>query len=160
MKDLKDLFQAEFKNLYAMEKQTLNEIEEFPKVDNKRFEKALNRLSKSNSRNFQKIQDMNSEMELNPGNTTDSVAQELLANILEINAQSLSSEMSQAGLLASFNRLANYRYANYYNAYQMAKAAKLTSEKKQLKKLMKRSKKEAKNMMKCAKKSVFKKARS
>lgn len=159
MKNLKDLFQAEFKNLYAMEKQITTDLESFPEVSNKKFSKALNQMSKSNAENFEKIQKLNSDMELNPGSTTDSVAQELLKNINDIDNQKLSAEMHEAGMLASFNRLSNYRTTNYYNAYRMAKVAKMKTEAKTIKKMLKRSQKESKKLMKSAKKSVFKQAR-
>ena len=160
MKHLKDLFEAEFKNLYAMEKQIMADIENFPSVEHKKFNKALNLMAKSNGKNFEKIKKLNSDMSLNPGSTTDSIIQEILENIKSIESEKLNSKVKEAGLLASFNRLATYRTTAYFNAYRMARVGKMKSEAKAIKKMMKKSKDEAQRLMKCTKKSVFKEARA
>ena len=120
-----------------------------------------NRYFKNKIKEFEtKIKTINSNIGLNPGSTTDSVAQELLQNIKDIEAENLSPEIEQAGMLASFNRLSNYRTANFYTAYRMAKVAKLKTEAKALKKMFKASEKQTAKLMSYSKKKVFKKARA
>ena len=66
---------------------------------------------------FRSLQEKN----INPGNTTDSVAQEMIENIKDIASQKIPQEVKDEGLLASFNRINYYRMACYENAYELAK---------------------------------------
>ena len=58
---------------------------------------------------------------VDPGNTTDSVAQEMIENLKDIVSQQIPQEVKDEGMLASFNRLNYYRMACYENTYELAK---------------------------------------
>ena len=122
MNNLTDLFNSEFKNLYALEKEcaeifeTVQERIEDPDL----LQIAVELTTECNSQ-LELLQQALRDKNLNPGNTTDSVAQEMIENIKEISLLKIPQEVKDEGLLASFNRMSYYRIACYENTYELAK---------------------------------------
>ena len=135
MNSTKDIFEAEFKNLYALEKQ---EAEVLPKVQeaasNKKLKKHIQKLEIYNEKQFSRIQELLKENSINPGNVVDSVAQEIFKNLSEISGKELPTDVNDMGLLTSLNRLHTYKSACYQNSVRLAKVLKMKGIAKKLKK--------------------------
>ena len=122
MNNLTDLFNSEFKNLYALEKECAEIFEAIQEkiVDLDLLQIAVELTTECNSQ-LELLQQSLRDKNLNPGNTTDSVAQEMIENIKEISLLKIPQEVKDEGLLASFNRMSYYRIACYENTYELAK---------------------------------------
>ena len=125
MKDLTDLFNSEFKNLYALEKECAEifEVVQAEIKDPDLLQIAVDLVVECNNQ-LDLLQQALRDNDINPGNTTDSVAQEMIENLKDISAMKIPQEVKDEGLLASFNRLNYYRMACYENTYELAKKLK------------------------------------
>lgn len=124
--NLTDLFNSEFKNLYALEKECTDIFEEVQKeIKDPDLMQIAKDLSKDSGKQHEQLLKALRKREINPGNTTDSVAQEMIENLKEISSQQIPQEVKDEGILGSFNRLNYYRMACYENAYELAKKLKL-----------------------------------
>ncbi|MDD2474974.1 MAG: DUF892 family protein [Dysgonamonadaceae bacterium] len=125
MKDLTDLFNSEFKNLYALEKECAEifEVVQAEIKDPDLLQIAVDLVLECNNQ-LDLLQQALRDNDINPGNTTDSVAQEMIENLKDISAMKIPQEVKDEGLLASFNRLNYYRMACYENTYELAKKLK------------------------------------
>lgn len=122
MNNLTDLFNSEFKNLYALEKESAEIFEAVQEeIEDQDLLQIAVELAKETKKQFELLQEALGEKGVNPGNTTDSVAQEMIENLKEISSQQIPQEVKDEGLLASFNRLNYYRMACYENTYELAK---------------------------------------
>ncbi len=122
MNNLNDLFNSEFKNLYALEKECAEIFESVQaEIEDIDLEQIAVELAKECAKQKTLLQEALQEKDINPGNTTDSVAQEMIENIKDIASQKIPQEVKDEGLLASFNRINYYRMACYENAYELAK---------------------------------------
>ena len=122
MNNLTDLFNSEFKNLYALEKECAEIFEAVQEeIEDQDLLQIAKELAKESNKQFELLQKALGEKGVNPGNTTDSVAQEMIENIKEISSQKIPQKVKDEGLLASFNRMNYYRMACYENAYELAK---------------------------------------
>ena len=122
MKNLTDLFNSEFKNLYALEKECTEIFENVQEEikDEDLLQIAIDLTSECKNQ-LDLLQQALRDKNINPGNTTDSVAQEMIENLKEISKQQIPQDVKDEGLLASFNRLNYYRMACYENTYELAK---------------------------------------
>ena len=122
MNNLTDLFNSEFKNLYALEKECAEIFESVQvEIEDQDLMQIAVELAKESKKQFDLLQEALRKKDINPGNTTDSVAQEMIENIKEIASQKIPQEVKDEGLLASFNRMSYYRIACYENTYELAK---------------------------------------
>ena len=122
MNNLTDLFNSEFKNLYALEKECAEIFETVQdEIKDPDLMQIAVELAKESKKQFNLIHEAMQDKDINPGNTTDSVAQEMIENIKEISTQKIPQEVKDEGLLASFNRMSYYRIACYENTYELAK---------------------------------------
>lgn len=158
MKDLTDLYEAELKNLYALEKQIQSSLQNDYKVKNERLKKRLDKFTSHNEKDFQRIQKVLQKQEINPGSTTDSVAQEILDNISTITNETMKSTVKEAGLVASLIRLSAYKTSNYLTAYRIAKALNGKRGRKKLKKTRKNAERDQSKFTRIARKYVYKEA--
>ena len=126
MNNLTDLFNSEFKNLYALEKECVEIFESVQeKIEDQDLLQIALELAKDSGKQLELLQEALRKVDINPGNTTDSVAQEMIENLKEISSQQIPQEVKDEGILASFNRLNYYRMACYENTYELAKKLKL-----------------------------------
>ena len=122
MKTLTDLFNSEFNNLNALEKECADIFEavqeniEDPDLLQIAIDLAAETKSQSDLLN-EALLDKN----ITTSDTTDTVAQEMIENLKEISSQEIPQEIKDEALLGSFNRLNYYRMACYENAYELAK---------------------------------------
>lgn len=122
MNNLTDLFNSEFKNLYALEKECAEIFEAVQQeIKDPDLLQIAVELTKETKKQFDLLQEALKDKNVNPGNTTDSVAQEMIENIKEISLSQIPQEVKDEGLLASFNRMTYYRMACYENTYELAK---------------------------------------
>lgn len=122
MNNLTDLFNSEFKNLYALEKECVETFEAVQKeIEDQDLLQIAGELAKESEKQLELLQEALRDKDINPGNTTDSVAQEMIENIKEISSRKIPQEVKDEGLLGSFNRMSYYRMACYENTYELAK---------------------------------------
>ena len=122
MKTLNDLFNSEFKNLYALEKECTEIFEAVQKeIEDEDLLQIAVELAKESKSQLDLLQEALLDKEIIPGNATDSVAQEMIENIKDISSQDIPQEVKDEGLLGSFNRMSYYRMACYENTYELAK---------------------------------------
>ena len=122
MNNLTDLFNSEFKNLYALEKECAEIFESVQEeIEDLDLQQIAVELTKECTKQKTLLQEALLKKNINPGNTTDSVAQEMIENLKDIASQEIPQEVKDEGLLASFNRLNYYRVACYENTYELAK---------------------------------------
>ena len=122
MTTLKDLFNSEFKNLYALEKECAEIFETVQKeIKDPDLLQIAKELAKDSGTQFDLLQEALRKKEINPGNTTDSVAQEMIENLKETSSLQIPQEVKDESILGSFNRMNYYRMACYENAYELAK---------------------------------------
>ena len=122
MKTLNDLFNSEFKNLYALEKECTEIFETVQKeIEDEDLLQIAVELAKESKSQLDLLQEALLDKEIIPGNATDSVAQEMIENIKDISSQDIPQEVKDEGLLGSFNRMSYYRMACYENTYELAK---------------------------------------
>ncbi len=125
MNNLTDLFNSEFKNLYALEKECVEVFEAVQEeIKDQDLLEIAKELAKDSEKQFELLQKALRKKEINPGNTTDSVAQEMIENLKEISSQQIPQEVKDESILGSFNRLNYYRMACYENTYELAKKLK------------------------------------
>ena len=122
MNNLTDLFNSEFKNLYALEKECVETFKAVQKeIEDQDLLQIAGELAKESEKQLELLQEALRDKDINPGNTTDSVAQEMIENIKEISSRKIPQEVKDEGLLGSFNRMSYYRMACYENTYELAK---------------------------------------
>ncbi len=122
---LSDLFNSEFKNLYALEKECSEIFEAVQEeIKDPDLLQIAVELTKESGKQLELLQEALRTREINPGNTTDSVAQEMIENLKEMSSQQIPQEIKDESILGSFNRLNYYRMACYENAYELAKKLK------------------------------------
>ena len=103
--------------------------------------------------------DSRNNLSINPGNTVDSVAEEMLDNISEIsNMEAIPSKVKNAGMVASLYRLVSYKTVNYYNVRRMAKAMNMKLEARQLRPIKVKNADIEYQLKVLARKKIYKKA--
>lgn len=159
MEHLEEIFHAELKNLYALEKQIIAIIPTIEdNVSHKKLHKRIKTMKKHGIKQFEQIRDTLQDLDINPGNTTDQVASEIIINLDKIANNDFSDEVKDAGILSSLIRLHHYKVACYRISQRMAKTLGHDDLKSELKSVRKKSEKQLKKIRKVGKKKVFKKA--
>ena len=85
MNSLTDLFNSEFKNLYALEKECIEIFESVQEeIEDQDLLQIAKELANDSTKQFELLQEAAKKIDVNPGNTTDYVAQEMIENLKEI----------------------------------------------------------------------------
>lgn len=156
MESLNGLLEQELKNLYALEKQiwdTASDLME--EIENKHLKKRFEKQAKYSEKNFQAVHHILQGKGINPGNTSDSVAEEMVLNLTQIQNEELNKSVKSAGMVSSLQRLAHYQLACITNVREMAKQLNEKSVKNNLKPAQKRIEKQIKKVHKVAKKKLY-----
>ena len=125
MNNLTDLFNSEFKNLYALEKECIEIFESVQEeIEDQDLLQIAKELANDSTKQFELLQEAAKKIDVNPGNTTDYAAQEMIENLKEISSQQIPQEVKDDAILGSFNRMNYYRMACYENTYELAKKLK------------------------------------
>lgn len=122
MKTLTDLFNSEFNNLNALEKECADIFEAVQEniEDPDLLQIAIDLAAETKSQS-ELLNEALLDKNITTSDTTDTVAQEMIENLKEISSQEIPQEIKDEALLGSFNRLNYYRMACYENAYELAK---------------------------------------
>lgn len=125
MENLNDLFVSEFKNLYALEKQFIEVLKQIKdNVVDEDLLQIVSDLTEEAEEQFNLVHDALKSKDINPGNTTDSVVQQMTENLRQASVMNIPQEVKDEGILASLNRLNYYRMACYENTYELSKKLK------------------------------------
>lgn len=121
MENLNDLFVSEFKNIYALEKQFIEVLDEIKDhVIDEDLVQIISDLREETQEQFDLVHEALKLREINAANTVDSVVQQMTENLRQASLMSIPQEVKDEGILASLNRLNYYRMACYENAYELS----------------------------------------
>lgn len=122
MKNTEELFHAELKNFYALQKQKSATFEMLQSnIENEELSKRIEKQAKQAEKDWEAIKELLSDLEINPGNTTDSVAQEMMKNLEETISKKIPNLVKEKGLLQSLYRFSHYELACIMNLRMLAK---------------------------------------
>lgn len=112
-----ELLGKELSNLYAIAKQVIHYFEENEtSFLSKKVQNIIIQYVKFCEANKEQVSNILMNLEVNPGNTTDSIVEEITENLQSIAVQKGSStEVRQLGFTMSLNRLISYHRANLEN---------------------------------------------
>ncbi|MFV1447882.1 hypothetical protein VBZ51_01980 [Maribacter sp. HS] len=115
--DKQELLGKEFSNLYAINKQVSHYFKnsDLSFLDEHR-QQTVNNYINANLKNEELVTKMLRLLEVNPGNTVDSIVNEITENLHEISLKKTDNKaLNGLGYMMSFNRLLSYHKANVVN---------------------------------------------
>ncbi|MFC4097290.1 hypothetical protein [Euzebyella saccharophila] len=117
-----DVLDKELSNAYALTKQINNLFENFDHTFlDKRTKLTLTAYLDWNQKYEKSFSESLRELGINPGNTIDSVAKEMLDNISELDNEKLSKSVKNLSFKLCLNRLLSYHKANMENIQELLK---------------------------------------
>ena len=156
MDSIQDLLTSELKNLYALEKQIWDATSDWKdQISNKHLAKRVKKQAKYSEKNFQAVHHLLQSYSINPSSTTDSVAEEMITNLHQIQNQTIDADVKHAGFLSSLQRLVHYQLACFKNCREIAKRSKQKSVKNELKSAEKRAEKQIKKLTELGKEKLY-----
>lgn len=115
--DKQELLGKELSNLYAINKQVSHYFKnsDLSFLDEHR-QQTVNNYINTNLKNEELVTKMLRSLEVNPGNTVDSIVNEITENLHEISLKKTDNKaLNGLGYMMSFNRLLSYHKANVVN---------------------------------------------
>ena len=115
--DKQELLGKELSNLYAINKQVNHYFKnnDLSFLDEHR-QQTVNNYIDANLKNEELVTKMLRSLEVNPGNTVDSIVNEITENLHEISLKITDNKaLNGLGYMMSFNRLLSYHKANVVN---------------------------------------------
>ena len=115
--DKQELLGKELSNLYAINKQVSHYFKnsDLSFLDEHR-QQTVNKYINANLKNEKLVTKMLRSLEVNPGNTVDSIVNEITENLHEISLKKTDNKaLNGLGYMMSFNRLLSYHKANVVN---------------------------------------------
>ena len=115
--DKQELLGKELSNLYAINKQVSHYFKnsDLSFLDEHR-QQTVNKYINANLKNEELVTKMLRLLEVNPGNTVDSIVNEITENLHEISLKKTDNKaLNGLGYMMSFNRLLSYHKANVFN---------------------------------------------
>ena len=118
-----ELLGKELSNLYAISKQ-VNAYFNDSDISflSEKFQQTLMDYVRFSCTNEEQASAMLREIEVNPGNTTDSIVNEMTENLTEIGREDYDDEVKELSYLMSLNRLMEYHCANLDNLQYLVRA--------------------------------------
>ncbi|SIQ29923.1 hypothetical protein [Maribacter ulvicola] len=115
--DKEVLLGKELSNLYAINKQVHQYFENSDvSFLSERRQQAIKDYINFSAKNEESVAEMLRSLHINPGNTIDSIINEITENLNEITQQKKNNEaLNGLGYMMSFNRLVSYHKANVIN---------------------------------------------
>jgi len=112
-----ELLGKELSNLYAIAKQVNSYFNDSDiSFLSEGAQRSLVNYVKFSSKNEEQVARALRNLEINPGNTTDSIVQEMTENLRVItNQKGLDTEVRELGFTLSLSRLISYHLANINN---------------------------------------------
>jgi len=116
-----DLLGKELSNLYAIAKQVNHYFDESDiSFLSEKVQKILVNYVKFSCTNEEQISKTLRELNVNPGNTIDSIVNEITENLRDITTQKgYSKEIKELGFMMSLNRLIGYHESNLENIHYL-----------------------------------------
>lgn len=122
MKDLKDLFEHEIKDIYSAEKQLSEAFQTLiDESSDSKLNSCLIDYRKKTYTHFTEIKSLLDEMKINPTNTNCEAMQGLIKEWKNLLEHDLSSDVKDAGLIARVQRIMHYEISAYGTAVRYAK---------------------------------------
>ncbi|KSA14843.1 hypothetical protein [Maribacter dokdonensis] len=115
--DKQELLGKELSNLYAINKQVSHYFKnsDLSFLDEHR-QQTVNNYINANLKNEELVTKILRSLEVNPGNTVDSIVNEITENLHEISLKKTDNKaLNGLGYMMSFNRLLSYHKANVVN---------------------------------------------
>jgi len=115
--DKQELLGKELSNLYAINKQVNHYFKnsDLSFLDEHR-QQTVNNYIDASLKNEELVTKMLRSLEVNPGNTVDSIVNEITENLHEISLKTTDNRaLNGLGYMMSFNRLLSYHKANVVN---------------------------------------------
>lgn len=115
-----EVFEKELSNLYALSKQINHHFQDYNQVFlQENLKKTLNNYLAWNSQCENNFAERLRALEINPGNTIDSVAKEIIDNLNELQTGDHSEDVRNLSFKLCFNRLVSYQKANMENMQEL-----------------------------------------
>lgn len=122
MKNLKDLFEHELKDLYSAENQILRTM---PKLkdhaSDDKLKKAIEKHLKETEKHVQRLEQICEEMGIKPTGETCKAMQGLVKEAESFLKEDATKEVRDAGIIAEAQRVEHYEISGYGTAVRLAK---------------------------------------
>jgi len=123
MKELRDLFEHEVKDLYSAEKQLLEALPKMVKASsNPELQKAFSHHLEETKGQFERMEKICDKLGINPGNAKCDAMAGLVEEGEDMIKEEASASVKDAGLIAAAQRVEHYEIAGYGTAHHFAKA--------------------------------------
>ncbi|TDQ29080.1 hypothetical protein CLV82_2530 [Zeaxanthinibacter enoshimensis] len=129
-----DLLGKELSNLYAIAKQVNNYFNDSDiSFLSEKFQQTLMDYVRFSCTNEEQASAMLRKIEVNPGNTVDSIVNEITENLTEISREDYESdEVKELSYLMSLNRLMEYHCSNLDNLQYLIRVVYKSPQEKEL----------------------------
>tara|TARA_R110002124_G_scaffold254044_2_gene419471 strand:- start:6176 stop:6661 length:486 start_codon:yes stop_codon:yes gene_type:complete len=122
MKNLKDLFEHELKDLYSAEKQLVDALPKMVQAASDQIlQEAFSGHLEETKTQLQRIKEVCDELDVNPGNTKCDAMEGLIEECEGMIKEDAESDVKDAGLIACAQRVEHYEISGYGTAVRFAK---------------------------------------
>lgn len=122
MKNLKDLFEHELKDLYSAEKQLVDALPKMVQAaSDQKLQEAFSGHLEETKTQLQRIKEVCDELDVNPGNTKCDAMEGLIEECEGMIKEDAESDVKDAGLIACAQRVEHYEISGYGTAVRFAK---------------------------------------
>lgn len=122
MKNLKDLFEHELKDLYSAENQILRAMPKLKdKASDDKLKKAIEKHLKETEKHVQRLEEICEEMGIKPTGETCHAMQGLVKEAESFLMEEAEKEVRDAGIIAEAQRVEHYEISGYGTAVRLAK---------------------------------------
>lgn len=122
MKNLKDLFEHELKDLYSAENQILRAMPKLKdQASDDKLKKAIEKHLKETEKHVQRLEEICEEMGIKPTGETCHAMQGLVKEAESFLMEEAEKEVRDAGIIAEAQRVEHYEISGYGTAVRLAK---------------------------------------
>ena len=122
MKNLKDLFEHELKDLYSAENQILRAMPKLKdNASDDKLKKAIEKHLKETEKHVQRLEEICEEMGIKPTGETCQAMQGLVKEAESFLKEDAEKEVMDAGIIAEAQRVEHYEISGYGTAVRLAK---------------------------------------
>lgn len=122
MKNLKDLFEHELKDLYSAENQILRAMPQLKdSASDDKLKKAIEKHLKETEKHVQRIEEICEEIGIKPTGETCKAMQGLVKEAKSFLEKDAEKEVRDAGIIAEVQRVEHYEIAGYGTVVRLAK---------------------------------------
>lgn len=122
MKNLKDLFEHELKDLYSAENQILRAMQKLKDhASDDKLKKAIEKHLKETEKHVQRLEEICKELGIKPTGETCYAMQGLVKEVESFLKEDAEKEVRDAGIIAEAQRVEHYEISGYGTAVRLAK---------------------------------------